>query len=89
MMSYEQVIENILEQGKRDIDTRAETALRILVRYGQIDGSHHKLWVIDQAVRALSGVYYDELISAYRNDSPANDLEDGPDIYEWNEGIPP
>lgn len=30
-------------------------ALRFAHEYGQIDGGHHKLWVIDQMVRALHG----------------------------------
>lgn len=34
---------------------RVEAALDILIRYGQTDGDHHKLWVIDQAVRCLTG----------------------------------
>jgi len=60
-----------------------EEALRILIRNGQTDGEHHKTWVIDQAVRALAGEYYDELITA------ANGGEDGPNTYEWDVGIPP
>ena len=31
-----------------------QKALEIAVRYGQIDGDHHKAWVIDQMVRALT-----------------------------------
>lgn len=34
---------------------RIEFALDIAVRYGGIDGDHHKAWVIDQMVRALTG----------------------------------
>ncbi len=33
---------------------RIEKALRIAVRFGGIDGDHHKAWVIDQVVRALT-----------------------------------
>ena len=60
-----------------------ENALRVLICYGGIDGAHHKAWVIDQAVRALAGDYYEELIAA------ANDGEDGPETYEWDVGIAP
>jgi hypothetical protein len=28
-------------------------ALAIAIRYGSIDGAHHKQWVIDQMIRAL------------------------------------
>lgn len=34
---------------------RIEKALEIAVGYGSIDGAHHKDWVIDQMVRALTG----------------------------------
>ena len=32
-----------------------EKALDFAIRYGGIDGGHHKTWVIDQMVRALTG----------------------------------
>lgn len=76
---FEDVMTGIIEHGKDN----PEEALRILIRYGGIDGSHHKNWVIDQAVRALAGNYYDELIAA------AKGGEDGPETYEWDEGIAP
>lgn len=34
---------------------RIQKALDIAVRYGGNDGAHHKDWVIDQMVRALTG----------------------------------
>jgi len=34
---------------------RIEKAIDFAVRYGGIDGGHHKMWVIDQMVRALTG----------------------------------
>lgn len=77
--AFEEVITNIIELGKDN----PEEALRILIRYGSIDGEHHKMWAIDQAVRALAGEFYDELIAA------ANGGEDGPETYEWNVGVAP
>lgn len=62
---------------------RIAEAIRIAVRYGQIDGAHHKTWVIDQMVRALAGDYYEELIRI------ANSGEDGPETYSWETGIAP
>lgn len=32
-----------------------EKAIGFAVQYGGIDGDHHKAWVIDQMVRALTG----------------------------------
>jgi hypothetical protein len=51
-------------------------ALDIAIRYGQIDGAHHKTWVIDQIVRLLAGNDYDKLIKE------SNAGDDGPDTYE-------
>ncbi|MBR8182072.1 hypothetical protein KDW54_06625 [Burkholderia ambifaria] len=64
-------------------DDRIKRALDLAVRYGGIDGEHHKAWVIDQMVRTLSGSEYDELV---RN---AKAGEDGPDTYDWDIGIAP
>jgi hypothetical protein len=89
-----------------DYAQRITDALRI-AEAGQLDGAHHKMWVIDQMVRALTGCptitktandyrgvpyQYEALgesdeyrarIAAYR------DGEDGPETYDWDEGVPP
>lgn len=75
----DEIVEKIFKLGKDD----AEAALRCLLGYGQVDGAHHKQWVIDQAVRRLAGAYYDDLIAAYQ------DGEDGPETYEWDQGVAP
>ena len=58
-------------------------ALEVARRFGSIDGDHHKSWVIDQMVRALTGDGYEAFVA----DAEAG--EDGPDTYPWDEGIPP
>lgn len=35
--------------------TAAQWALHFIEQYGQIDGSHHKTWVLDQVARILHG----------------------------------
>lgn len=62
---------------------RINKALEIARRYGQIDGAHHKTWVIDQMVRALTGSDYDDWVKDAKNG------KDGPETYGWNEGIAP
>lgn len=62
---------------------RIENALVVAVRYGGIDGGHHKAWTIDQMVRALTGDGYAGWVRAAKNG------EDGPHTYEWDEGCPP
>ena len=58
---------------------RIEAAIDLAVRYGGIDGAHHKDWVIDQMVRVLAGERYAEIVS--------DACEGG--TYGWNEGIAP
>lgn len=68
---------------ERTGDGRIVSALTIIFSYGQIDGDHHKAWVIDQVVRALLLNEYDEGIRDYCCG------EDGPDTYSWDIGIAP
>lgn len=37
------------------MDNGTSKALEIAAQFGGIDGGHHKMWVIDQMVRALIG----------------------------------
>ena len=66
-----------------DKSKRISRALDVLLKYGDIDGAHHKTWVIDQAVRALTGDTYEETIRKICYG------EDGPNTYGWSEGIAP
>jgi hypothetical protein len=65
------------------LKTRVDSALEIISRFGGIDGDHHRAWVIDQAVRALTGDGYAEWVRMM------NDGENGPNTYEWDQGIAP
>lgn len=51
----------------------------LCVNYGTIDGSHHKMWVIDQILRLVDGNEYQNTIK--------NLLEE--DDIVWDEGIAP
>lgn len=62
---------------------KIEEALAVIEQYGGIDGDHHKQWVLDQVVRALKGDDY----KAWVVEMKAG--EEGPDTYEWDEGIAP
>ena len=61
--------------------TQVDAAIAMAVRYGGIDGAHHKTWVIDQMVRLLAGSRYDQVVA------DACSGEDGP--HTWEEGIAP
>jgi hypothetical protein len=41
------------------------------------------MWVLDQVVRILTGDDYEQWVT------DAKDGEDGPNTYDWDEGIPP
>lgn len=64
---------------------REDKALCVIVRYGMIEGDHHRCWVIDQAARALTAEEYGDFVAAYES---VRD-EDGSKMYSWDEGIPP
>ena len=66
-----------------EAEERVVRAIKLIMRYGGIDGSHHKAWVIDQVARILAGAAYEELVRAARKG------EDGPKTYSWDEGIAP
>jgi hypothetical protein len=75
-----------IERLRRALDLailRINTATGIAIRYGGIDGAHHKQWVIDQMMRELAVDDYEALVRQ------AKDGDDGPDTYEWDEGIAP
>lgn len=62
---------------------RISNALDIALQFGQIDGSHHKAWVIDQMVQMLTGPAYEKWVQDACNG------EDGPDTYTWDTGATP
>ncbi len=74
---------NLENASAADLHFRIEEAVTFAVRFGGIDGEHHKTWVIDQMVRALAGNKYEELVRQ------ACDGEDGPETYSWDTGIAP
>ena len=63
---------------------KIKAAVELMLRYGSIEGEHHKTWVIDQTLRILLGKTYDVIMEA------ARDGEDGPHTYDpWPIGIAP
>ena len=66
------------------MEERIKKALEFAWSYGQIDGNHHKMWVIDQMVRALCGSdkEYSDWINSY-------ETPDGEDYWGWDIGIAP
>lgn len=65
------------------LKSQIQSALEFAIRFGGIDGAHHKDWVIDQMVRELAADNYEQLVK----DACAG--EDGPNTYKWDKGCPP
>lgn len=86
---------------------RIDKALQIAAEDGCIDGDHHKMWVIDQMVRALTDCPMEQQTATdYRGEPYTYEAmgkseeyrrfvaeyeagEDGPETYQWDEGIAP
>lgn len=66
-----------------EVTSERDAAIDLAIRYGQIDGAHHKTWVIDQVLRLLLGNKYEATIKA------SNAGDDGPETYTWDTGTPP
>ncbi len=77
-----EILEEAIELLKRK-NERINKTLEIAFQYGQIDGAHHKTWVIDQMVRSLTGEQYKEWVRKYKYD------EETGDYYSWDKGIAP
>ena len=69
-------------------EEKIERIKEIIFEYGQIDGSHHKMWVIDQIMRTIYENLYDEIIHHYEYIDD-NGEESTEQIYEWDCGIAP
>ena len=54
--------------------------------WGQEDGAHHKTWVVDQMVRALTGSDYEQWVLDYEDNDEGIDPEDR---NHWDTGIAP
>lgn len=72
-----------LPTDSRTLLGRLSAALAVIESSGGVDGAHHKMWVIDQVVRELTGNDYPAWVAQFRAG------EDGPHTYNWDEGIPP
>ncbi len=73
-------------------------ALKFAAEDGQVDGDHHKMWVIDQMVRALTNCpivtrsALDYQGKPYQYESQGESAEYCKfvsDVGEWNKGIAP
>lgn len=81
-----------LQRLKKDeLIARIENALVRAFATGQIDGSHHKMWTIDQMIRCLTGCPYNELEDSCELSSEYERFieEYCGDDYDWEIGKAP
>ena len=77
---------NVMPADAADMNVRALNELRGRVKRaletawhaGQIEGDHHKAWVIDQMVHHLLDVGYDAFVAEYQKEG-----------HSWSKGTPP
>lgn len=83
-------------------EEKIQRALDFAIRYGQIEGGHHRLWVIDQMVRALTGCpLVEQTAIDFRGETYTFEAQGENDEYreliksddeedsEWDTGIAP
>lgn len=66
-------------------NTPQDWALSFLEQYGQIDGEHHKTWVLDQIARVLKGT---PVITAYAKWGPSDEYPEGLTELRFKTGEP-
>lgn len=84
---------------KEDKDTlveRIQTAVYIIGTWGEVDGAHHKMWVLDQVLRVLlggedSGGYVPDYTASPEYISTIQEWEcpEGYHEWDWDKGIVP
>ena len=61
-------------------------AITLIIGHSQVEGGHHKLWVIDQVLRVLAGDEYEKVIFIHNMGRVCSDEEE---VNMWNCGIAP
>jgi hypothetical protein len=67
----------------KTLDYKVKVALELIERFGGTDGAHHKQWLIDQILRALTGNDYVKWVAEWESGAH------GPKTYFWDDGIAP
>jgi len=77
---------HVSEREKANI--KANDCLDLILKYGDINGAHHKQWLLDQLVKTLTRghIYedmYEEWVRIFEHGI------DGAGTYKWDKGIAP
>lgn len=84
------IVDTQVELKTKDLQQKIDKALKIAFEYSQIDGSHHKAWVIDQMVRSLLDDNYKKEIEKYMFDGqdPVEAIQNE-NYFKWDIGVAP
>ena len=66
-------------------DDPAQWAKAFITAYGQIDGAHHKDWVLDQVSRILHGT---PVVVEVRRWGPSDEYPEGLEEFQFSTGKP-
>lgn len=69
--------------GSAELQKRINIALEVACQFGPTEGGHHKMWVIDQMVRALTGDNYEQWVKS------GSIYYGGQHFEEWETGVIP
>lgn len=94
-----EVVTAIFGHAAPDVSGRVELALELADTWGGMDGAHHKAWVIDQMVRALTECPFQDVGGRWACNGESADYRawvvehchgaDGPNTYDWDTGTAP
>jgi hypothetical protein len=62
-------------------------ALHFIERYGQIEGEHHKTWVLDQVSRILHGTPVEIRLAKWSNGEEEYRVQLGKPSYEYKDWV--
>ena len=82
-MRFEIIKTHLNGMGESEMRESLVEAMNLITDCGQIDGNHHKLYILDQIARKVMGNDYDEWVKRMKNG------EDGPETYWYDEGVAP
>jgi len=70
------------------VEDKLKKIEKIIWSYGQIDGDHHKAWVIDQVMCIIQADKYNEWVENYEHTDNSGKHCDEKE-YSWDTGIAP
>jgi hypothetical protein len=77
-----------LESNMKTLEDKITYTEDMITIYGQLDGGHHKMWVMDQIMRGIKKDSYEQFVKDYEHMDDDGTMSDEK-LYEWDTGIAP